>query len=105
MLAMTIEDYLEDEGYSVVGPYARLDDALQAAEREALDGAILDVNIVGGMVFPVAEALERRRVPLLLVTGYDDRIMRKASQDWPRMMKPYRLAEVAARLAVMVGRR
>jgi hypothetical protein len=52
----------------------------------------------------VAEALDRRGVPLLLVTGYDDRIMRKAAKDWPRLMKPYRLDEVSARLVAMIGR-
>ena len=104
ILAMAVEAVLEDEGYSVVGPFARLDEALQAAEREALDGALLDINIVGGVVFPVAEALDRRGVPFLIVSGYDDRIMRKASQDWPRLMKPYPVEELVAQLALMIGR-
>jgi DNA-binding response OmpR family regulator len=104
VLAMMLEDYLQDEGYDVVGPFGRLDRAMQAAEREALDAAVLDVNIAGEMVFPVAEALDRRSVPILLVSGYDSRIMRKAPKDWPRLMKPYRLEEVGARLVVMVGR-
>jgi DNA-binding response OmpR family regulator len=102
-LAMEVEAFLQDKGYSVVGPFARLNNALQAAEQEALDAALLDINLAGEMVFPVAEALERRGVPFLLVSGYDDSIMRKASPDWPRLMKPYRLEEVAARLAVMTG--
>ena len=104
ILAMTVEAVLEDEGYSVVGPFARLDQALQAAEREELDAALLDINIIGGLVFPVAEALHRRGVPVLLVTGYDDRIMRKASQDWPWLIKPYQREELVARLAAMIGR-
>jgi DNA-binding response OmpR family regulator len=104
VLAMMLEDYLQDEGYDVVGPFGRLDRAMQAAEREALDAAVLDVNIAGEMVFPVAEALDHRSVPILLVSGYDSRIMRKAPKDWPRLMKPYRLEEVGARLVVMVGR-
>ena len=104
IVAMTIEDALLDGGYSVVGPFAHLDDALQAAEREALDAALLDINIVGGMVFPVAEILARRGVPFLLATGYDNRILGKAHQDWPVVMKPYRLNDIVARLAVMTGR-
>jgi len=104
ILAMMIEDALADEGYTVVGPFARLDDALQAAEREALDAALLDINIVGGMVFPVAEMLARRGVPFFLATGYDNRILGKAHPDWLVLMKPYRLDDVVARLAVMTGR-
>jgi len=103
-LAMAVEEFLQDNGYSVVGPFARLDKALQAADREALDAALLDINLAGEMVFPVAEALERRGVPFLLVSGYDAGIMRNVSQDWPRLMKPYRFEEIAARLAEMIGR-
>jgi DNA-binding response OmpR family regulator len=104
ILAMMLEEYLQGDGFDVVGPFGRLDHAMEAAEREALDVAVLDINIAGDMVFPVAEALDRRGVPLLLVTGYDDRIMRKAAKDWPRLMKPYRLDEVSARLVAMIGR-
>lgn len=104
MLAMNVEEFLVEEGHVVVGPFGRLDEALVAAEGETLDAGLLDVNLAGEMVFPVAEALDRRGVPFLLVTGYDDRIMRKASKDWPRLMKPYRLGDVIARLVAMAGR-
>ena len=104
ILAMMVEDVLLDEGYSVVGPFARVAAALQAAELEALDAALLDVNLAGEMVFPVAEMLARRGIPFLLVTGYDNRILGEAHQDWPVLMKPYRWDDVIARLAVMTGR-
>jgi DNA-binding response OmpR family regulator len=103
ILAMMVEDALLDEGYHVVGPFARVAAALQAAELEALDAALLDVNVAGEMVFPVAEMLARRGVPFLLMTGYDRRILGKAHQDWPVLIKPYRLDDVVARLAVMTG--
>ena len=104
ILAMMLEDALLDEGYSVVGPFARVAAALQAAELETLDAALLDVNVAGEMVFPVAEMLARRRVPFLLMTGYDKRILGEAHQDWPVLIKPYRLDDVVARLAAMTGR-
>jgi DNA-binding response OmpR family regulator len=104
ILAMMLEDALLDEGYTVVGPFARVAAALQAAELEALDAALLDVNVAGEMVFPVAEMLARRGVPFLLMTGYDKRILGEAHQDWPVLMKPYRLDDVVARLAAMTGR-
>jgi len=104
ILAMMLEDVLLDEGYSVVGPFARVAAALQAAELEALDAALLDVNLAGEMVFPVAEMLARRGIPFLLVTGYDNRILGEAHLDWPVLTKPYRWDDVVARLAVMIGR-
>ena len=45
---------------------------LRLAEQEALDGAVLDVNLNGDWCFPIAEALRRRDVPFIFLTGYDD---------------------------------
>jgi hypothetical protein len=66
--------------------------------------AVPPYNASSRMAFPVAEALDGRGVPFLLLSGYDDRIMRKASKDWPRLIKPFPVEELIARLAVMIGR-
>lgn len=104
ILAMAMEDFLQDAGFSVVGPFGCLKDALQAAEDETLDAALLDVNLAGELVFPVATALERRGVPFLLLSGYDERILRRASPHWSHLMKPYRADDVLGRLAGMMER-
>lgn len=104
VLAMLVEDCLTDEGYSVVGPFVRVHPALQAAERERLDAALLDINVAGEMVFPVADALDRRGVPVLLVSGYDDHVLHIAHHKWPRIIKPYRMNDVVGRLAAMIAR-
>jgi CheY-like chemotaxis protein len=66
---MTI-DLLESIGCEVVGPATRLAAAVQLAQSESLDAAVLDINIAGDMIWPVAEELRRRGVPFLFLSAY-----------------------------------
>jgi CheY-like chemotaxis protein len=72
LAAEVVRDLLESSGCSVVGPVGRIADALRLAENEALDGAILDVNLNGDRCFPIALVLRQRGVPFVFLTGYDD---------------------------------
>ena len=63
---------LADAGCIVIGPFARVSNALAAAKLEAVDLALLDGNVAGEKVFPVGHALEERGVPFLFVTGYGE---------------------------------
>ena len=101
VLAMAVEGFLQDLGHEVVGPFARVTDALSVVEGEILDAALLDVNLAGEMVFPVAAALALKGVPFLLVSGYDDRMLRRGNPDWPHLTKPYRIEEALSRLCEM----
>ncbi|MEA2756081.1 MAG: hypothetical protein QOJ54_2370 [Aliidongia sp.] len=94
LIAMVIETLLADEGCQVVGPLGRLGAALKAAEDEALDVALLDVNIEGAAVFPVADILARRGIPFAFVTGYGSGGVPTAYRDRPVLTKPYRSREV-----------
>ena len=69
-ISMLLEDMLMDFGCEIVGPAARLTAALDAVEREALDLAILHVNVAGEPIYPVAQALVQRQVPFVLSTRY-----------------------------------
>jgi DNA-binding response OmpR family regulator len=91
MVAMLVETVLEDEHCAVVGPIGDLDAALTAAESEVLDLAVLDINLGGRMVFPVAEVLARRGVPFLLLSGYGDKALPGNRRHWPICGKPFRL--------------
>jgi CheY-like chemotaxis protein len=72
LAAEVVRDMLESSGCAVVGPVGRIADALRLAEEEALDGAILDINLNGERCFPIALALRQRGVPFVFLTGYDD---------------------------------
>ncbi|WP_152047015.1 response regulator [Aureimonas psammosilenae] len=78
-------------GAVVVGPAARADDALDIIEKEGpLDGAVLDINLQGEMVYPVADALKRRGVPFVFATGYDHGSVAPDYQDVIVCEKPVR---------------
>jgi CheY-like chemotaxis protein len=67
--AMELESALLDLGCEPVGPVAQLDQALRLARQEHLDGALLDVDLRGELVFAVAEELERRRIPVVFASA------------------------------------
>ncbi|PZO05106.1 MAG: response regulator [Alphaproteobacteria bacterium] len=73
LVAMLIETILEDMGCQTIGPVSGIDEAMRTvAEDMNIDGALLDVNVAGREVFPVAEALKARGVPFVFSTGYGE---------------------------------
>lgn len=88
-ISMLLEDMLMDFGCEVVGPAARLASALEMVERETFDMAILDVNLAGDPVYPVAEALARREVPFVFSTGYGGGGIKDPYRDRPVVQKPF----------------
>jgi DNA-binding response OmpR family regulator len=70
MLSLSLEDMLRDLGCVVAGTAAKLDDAMHVARTCDYDVALLDVNLNGKRVDPVAEAIRERGVPIVYVTGY-----------------------------------
>jgi CheY-like chemotaxis protein len=94
MVALLLEEMLAELGHTVVGPVARLQRALEMAQREPLDVAILDVNINGCEVYPVAEALAAREIPFVFVTGYGRGVLRAPYCDRPTLQKPFRRADL-----------
>ena len=97
-IAVLIEEALQDLGCVVVGPVGKLDVALRLAGGEALDGAILDVTIRGGQIFPVAQRLQARGIPFVLASGYGDWALPEAFRNQPRLTKPFRIQELKVRV-------
>ncbi|HEY2178547.1 MAG TPA: response regulator [Caulobacteraceae bacterium] len=99
MIAMLLEDMLADLGCEVVGPAYAVGHALELANApEAIDVAILDVNLGGAPVFEVADALRARRVPMVFSTGYGEAGLRKQDQGAPVLGKPFRTEDLAIAL-------
>jgi two-component SAPR family response regulator len=92
LIALMIEDAVQDSGGEIVGPVATLEKALKLAEEEEFDAAILDVTIRGGKVYPVAELLLARGIPFVFASGYGDWALPDELRDKPRLTKPFTAA-------------
>jgi ActR/RegA family two-component response regulator len=89
----------EAEGVDVVGPVGSLEEAmLLIACDNPLDGAVLDINLHGDMVFPVADALAERGIRFVFATGYDRSMIPERHAHVPRCEKPIAPAKVARSL-------
>lgn len=101
LVALNLESMLEDLGCTVVGPFMRYAQAETMIERSAdADAAILDVNIGGQKVFPIAQKLVEKGVPIIFATGYGRAGLPEAWHDRPVLQKPYTEAEVALGLKI-----
>lgn len=102
LIAVMVEDMLAEMGAEVVGPAATIEQALALAAAEAIDGAVLDVNVRGERIDPVAEVLAERGVPMLFATGYGE--VRLASGATATVIdKPYTQEKLARGLAAAMG--
>jgi CheY-like chemotaxis protein len=70
IVAAMAEDMLSELGATVIGPANTIAKALDLAKRCAIDAAVLDVNMNGDRIDPVAEVLRARRIPMVFATGY-----------------------------------
>jgi two-component system, chemotaxis family, sensor kinase Cph1 len=104
LVSLMIEDVVTRAGWQVVGPAARLPEALRLARRESLDGAILDVNLHGAVVYPAAEILAERGIPFLFVTGYATGELDERFEDRPVLRKPFVGPELLRALKRLVDR-
>jgi DNA-binding response OmpR family regulator len=88
IVAMSLEDLITLEGCRVTKA-GRLSRALELAGTETLHGALLDVNLRGEKVFPVADVLDRRDIPFIFLTGYGADYLDPPWRERPVLEKPY----------------
>lgn len=70
LIAMMMDETLREFDFEVVGPIGTVREALAAIERERVDVAMLDINLGGEMVYPIAKVLQSRGIPFVFMTGY-----------------------------------
>ena len=103
LVAMLIEETLTDHGCLVVGPFTTLSTALVAAGNAQADMALLDVNLRGERVYPVAELLEVRRIPFLLLSGYGHEAVPAEHPLWVSCSKPFLPAELLRAMSALLA--
>lgn len=94
LVSMLVEDMLGDLGCVVVGPAAELDEALRLATTADIDAALLDVNLGGRPIFPVADALRARGVPFAFASGYGEAGLSDDHRGAAVLQKPFREADL-----------
>jgi CheY-like chemotaxis protein len=103
LVAMLIETLLEDYGCCVVGPCSTVAKALEAALNETFDLALLDVNLRGEKVYPVAEVLTERHIPFLFLSGYGEEAIPPGRSGWKVCTKPFKGNDLVRMLSVAMA--
>jgi CheY-like chemotaxis protein len=102
LVSLLIEDILADHECIVVGPFARVSDGLAAARTLPLDAAILDVNVGGAKVYPVADLLAARGIPFVFLSGYGQNAVPQDRPEWRVCGKPFRERDLIRMLVEQV---
>jgi CheY-like chemotaxis protein len=97
-----LEDMLTDLGCAIVGPASSVNQALAMIDAEAIDAAVLDVNLNGQMSYPIADALAARGVPFVFSTGYDKDTLLDRYRTFPGLQKPIQRSELSDTLAKLL---
>lgn len=99
MIADDLSGALAEQGAEVLGPAATVARAMAISEDEAaIDAAVLDINLRGEMIYPVADALIARGVPVVFATGYDQFIIPERFTRVPHCEKPVGIDKILGAL-------
>ncbi len=95
MIRMMVADMLEQIGYRIAAEAGDIDEAIRLVQSTEFDIAILDVNVNGKVISPVAEAVELRRRPFIFATGYGMQGLPEKFRDRPALQKPFQMDALA----------
>jgi CheY-like chemotaxis protein len=98
LILFSLQDMLAELGCEVVASALRVDEALAKGGTLAFDVAILDVNVAGERIDPVADLLASRGVPFVFTTGYNRASLPRAHRERALVSKPYRAVELQVAL-------
>ena len=94
-IAVDMARLFKAAGAEIVGPAATVPEALAlVVGGERIDGAVLDITLRGALVYPVADALRSKGVPVVFLTGYDEEIAQSGYRDIPWLRKPVAVERV-----------
>ncbi len=103
LIRMLLEDMLADLGYGVAAAVGTVAEASEFATSGDFSAAILDVNLDGQEIFPVADILAGRSLPFVFVTGYGENSLPDRYRDRPALQKPFQAEQLSATLADLLA--
>ncbi len=89
LIAMSLEDVLSDQGAICLGPVGSIDSALEIIAANRFDIALLDINLRGQKIDPVADRLAAAGIPFIFTTGHGEDGLPKSHRHRPVIAKPY----------------
>jgi DNA-binding response OmpR family regulator len=98
MIRMMVADMLQELGFSVAAEAGEINEAMKLAESAEFDVAILDVNVNGKVISPVAELIRARSRPFIFATGYGSSGLPEEYRDRPALQKPFQIETLAKML-------
>jgi CheY-like chemotaxis protein len=99
MIRMMVADMLEELGYRVAAEAGEINEAIRLAGCTEFDIAILDVNVNGKVISPVAEVIQARNRPFVFATGYGAQGLPEEFRNRPTLQKPFQMETLAQVLA------
>ena len=103
LIRMLLEDMLDDLGYGVAAAVGTLSEAREIATDGDFSAAILDVNLDGQEIYPVADILAKRGLPFVFVTGYGERSLPEPYRGRPALQKPFQAEQLKTTLAGLLS--
>ncbi len=105
LIAMGLQEALENAGSVVVGPVPSIDKAIQTIDAEPhIDAAVLDVNLGGALAYSVADKLIARKIPFVFTSGYEDNVLRNRYAHVKTCPKPYLFRAIEEALVEAMSR-
>jgi CheY-like chemotaxis protein len=104
MIRMMVADMLEELGYSVAAEAGEINEAIRLAQSAQFDLAILDVNVNGKVISPVAELIDSRHIPFIFATGYGSSGLPEEYRDRPALQKPFQVETLGRMIEVALKR-
>jgi CheY-like chemotaxis protein len=104
LIGMLLEDMLADLGYEIGGAVGTIAEANDLATTGEFDAAVLDVNVDGKEIFPVADILAKRGVPFVFVTGYGEGSLPDLYRSRPALQKPFQAEQIRDILAKLTAK-
>lgn len=103
LIAMVLEDMLDELNCTVVATAGSVSDALAFLDQNTCDLAIVDVRLRDGSIEPVGDELMMRKIPFALATGFASEELVRRFNGMPVLHKPYMIEDVRAALARLAG--
>ena len=103
LIRMLLEDMLADLGYDVVAAVGTIEEAREVAASGDFSAAILDVNVSGEWIFPVADILAQRRLPFIFVSGYGERSLPGPYRHHTALQKPFQAEQLKSALDALLA--